>query len=146
MDTPDLRRNHRFQFLDQIVSHAVQEQLLVLDANLAVQAASKTFYTLFQVARSETIGRRLAELGNGQWKITPLLTLLNNLAQDHGEFDNFEMEHDFPALGNRAMLVSARRLLAADDQAGLVLLSIRDITGQRLVEAECSLLVTRYRA
>jgi PAS domain S-box-containing protein len=143
---PDLRLNHRFQFLDQIVSHAVQEQLLVLDANLAVQAASKTFYTLFQVARSETVGRKLAELGNGQWNISALFTLLNNLAQESDEFDNFEIQHDFPALGSRAMQVSGRRLLAADNQAGLILLSIRDITGQRLVEAECSLLVTRYRA
>jgi PAS domain S-box-containing protein len=143
---PDLRSNHRFQFLDQVVSHAVHEQLLVLDANLAVQAASKTFYTLFQVERSETVGRKLVELGNGQWNISALLALLNKLAQDSDEFDNFEIQHDFPALGNRAMLISARRLLSADDQAALILLSIRDITGQRVVEAECSLLVTRYRA
>jgi PAS domain S-box-containing protein len=143
---PDPRSSHRFQFLDQIVSHAVQEQLLVLDANLAVQAASETFYTLFQVARSETIGRKLAELGNGQWNISALLALLSNLAEDSDEFDNFEIQHDFPARGSSAMLVSARRLLTADNEAGLILLSIRDITGQRFVEAECSLLVTRYRA
>jgi PAS domain S-box-containing protein len=142
----DLQFNHRFRFLDQIVSHAVQEQLLVLDANLAVQAASKTFYSLFQVTRNETIGNKLAELGNGQWNISALLALLNNLTQDSDEFDNFEIQHDFPALGKRTMLVSARRLLAADSQAGLILLSIRDISGERLVEAECSLMIMRYRA
>src|ERR1700731_1123334 len=80
MDTPEPSQNQdrqRFQVSD---SPAVREQLfLVLDAGLRVQAASKSFCTVFQVEPGQAAGIELAELGNGQWKIPTLLTRLNEL-------------------------------------------------------------------
>src|ERR1700733_12266157 len=114
MDTSEPSPSQDFLSLEKSLSHAVQEQLLVLDAQLSVQAASKSFYRAFQVAPGQTAGKKLADLGNGQWNIPALVALLNELPKLDGEFDDFEVEHDFPALGCKTMLVSARRLPAGD--------------------------------
>jgi len=134
-----------FLSVEQIISHAVQEQLLVLDCNLVVLAASKSFYTAFQATPGDTVGKKLVDLGNGQWNIPALLTLLNELPKKDGEFDNLLMEHVSPPSVPRTMQASARRLSGADDQRALILLSILDITGQKLVEAQASVLAARYR-
>jgi len=146
MDTLETSRSQSILSLEKSLSHAVREQLLVLDAQLCIQAASESFYTAFQVAPGQTAGEKLADLGNGQWNIPALLTLLNELPKSDGEFDDFEMEHDFPALGRRTMLVSARRLDRDDAHGGMILLSIRDTTGRKRVDAAASELATRYRA
>jgi PAS domain S-box-containing protein len=138
-------QNQALLSLDQLVSHAVREQLLVLDVGLNVLAASKSFYTAFQVRPGETVGRKLGDLGNGQWNIPALLGRLNDLPEMDGEFDDLEMEHDFPALGLRTMLVSARRLSDADAQAAMIVLSILDITEQKRIQAEASVLSALYR-
>jgi PAS domain S-box-containing protein len=130
--------------LDQIVSPAVREQLLLLDVGLNVLAASRSFYAAFQVLPGETVGKKLAHLGNGQWNHLALLALLNELPKD-GEFDELEMEHDFPALGLRTMLVSARRLLGSDAEPVMILLSILDITERKHVAAEADVLSSQYR-
>jgi PAS domain S-box-containing protein len=137
--------NPAFLSVEQITSHAVQEQLLVLDRNLVVLAASKSFYTTFQATPYNTVGKKLFDLGNGQWKIPALLTLLNELPKKDGEFDDLLLEHVTSASGPRTMQASARRLSGDDDQRTLILLSILDITGQKLIEAEATVLAARYR-
>jgi PAS domain S-box-containing protein len=129
----------------ECISHAVREQLLVLDADLCVKAASKSFYTAFKVAPDQTIGKKLMDLGNGQWNVPALLTLLDELPTMDGAFDDFEVEHDFPMLGPRTMQLSARRLSSDDPQSGMILLSMRDTTGQKRIEAEVGELLTRFR-
>jgi PAS domain S-box-containing protein len=138
---PDSELNHP----SECISHAVREQLLVLDADLRVKAASKSFYTAFKVGSGQTLGIKLADLGNGQWNIPALMTLLNELPKLDGEFDDLEVKHDFPSLGRRSMLVSARRLSGDDAQSGMILLSIRDTTGQKRMEEEVGESATRFR-
>jgi PAS domain S-box-containing protein len=128
-----------------IIAHPVPEQLMVLDSHLRVRSVNKSFYAAFHVAPGQALGKELAELGNGQWNIPTLLTRLNELPNADGEFDDLELEHDFPAMGRRRMLVSARRLSCEDVQGGTILLSIRDCTQKRL-EAEVGEILTRLRA
>src|SRR5450755_4684644 len=142
METPVLSPNQDLS-LDENVSHEVRKKLLLLDASLTVQAATASFYSAFQVAPKETIGKKLVELGHGQWNIPALLTLLNK--QPEVEFDDLEMEPDFPALGRKKMLVSTRRLLGGGNQSGMILLSTRDITGQRRSDVEAGDLPARFR-
>jgi PAS domain S-box-containing protein len=127
------------------ISPAVREQLLVLDGDLWVKAASRSFYAAFKVVPEQTLGKKLADLGNGQWNIPALLKLLEELPKLDGEFDDLEMEHDFPQLGLRTMRVSARRLSAEEAQGGMILLSIRDITGEKRIEVEVGELHDRFR-
>jgi PAS domain S-box-containing protein len=135
-----------FLSLDQTVSHAVREHLLVLDGGLSVLAASKSYYTAFQTAPGDTIGKKLTDLGHGQWNMPALLMLLNDLPKTDGEFDDLEIEHDFPALGRRTMLVSARGLPDNGAQSGMILLFIRHGTGQDLTGSEAGELLARFRA
>ena len=142
METPVLSPDQDLS-LDENGSHEVRKKLLLLDASLTVQAATASFYSAFQVAPPETIGKKLVELGHGQWNIPALLTLLNK--QPEVEFDDLEMEPDFPALGRKTMLLSVRRLLGGDNQSGMILLSIRDISGQRRSDVEADDLPARFR-
>jgi PAS domain S-box-containing protein len=129
----------------EFVSHAVREQLLVLDSQFHVKAASKSFYHTFKVSPEETVGRKLCDLGSGQWNIPELLKRLNELPKVDGCFDDFEVERDFPVLGHRTKIISARRLPGKEDQDGMILLSFLDITGQRRIEIEAGALLLRFR-
>jgi PAS domain S-box-containing protein len=115
---------------------AVNEKLLVLDTNLRVINASPAFYKAFKVGSAETIDRKLEELGDGQWNVPALLKQLEELPPTHGEFDGFEVQHDFPGLGPKTMLLSARRLSSESNGAGTILLAIDDVTGHRNTDAE----------
>jgi PAS domain S-box-containing protein len=130
--------------IESNISHAAREQLLLLDAELRVQAASKSFYTAFQVEPGETIGKKLVDLGNGQWNVPRLLTLLNELPKKDGEVHDFEMEYDFPAFGLRTMLVGARSMSGAGDRDATVLI-FHDISYQREEEKNREISEVRYR-
>jgi len=141
-ETPNVRE---VLLLNQSLSHTVREQLLLLDAELSVQAASKSFYAAFRVTAADTIGKKLSDVGDGQWNLPDLLTRLNELPKLNGEMNDFDMEHDFPALGLGTVLLSARRITGDDGQLGMILLSIREGTGQKWMEPEISELLTRFR-
>src|SRR5215216_6621319 len=79
----------------------VREPLLILDATLRVRSANRAFYETFHVSPEETEERLIYELGNGQWDIPDLRTLLEDIVPRSSAFDDFELEHDFPAIGRR---------------------------------------------
>jgi two-component system CheB/CheR fusion protein len=114
------------EYADTIVESA-REPILVLDAGLHVTAANPAFYRAFEVTPEETEGRLIYELGNGQWNIPRLRELLEEIVPRNSRVDDFEMSHDFPHLGQRDMLLNARRI---ELQAGspFILLAIEDVT------------------
>ncbi|MFN0194844.1 MAG: sensor histidine kinase [Aestuariivirga sp.] len=110
----------------------VREALLVLDANLRVVAASRSFYATFQTTPDETRGRMVYDLGAGEWNNAALRELLERIVPEHGVMDGFEVEQDFPRIGRRAMLLNARKVFYEGDSNSTLLLSIEDITERRL--------------
>lgn len=107
----------------------VREPVLLLDADLRVQMASGSFYRHFRVSREETEGRRLFELGNGQWNIHRLRQRLEQVLAHDGEFNDFEVQHDFAHMGPRRMLLNARRLPPIEQRSPVaILLAIEDIS------------------
>ena len=80
------------------------------DKDLRVLAASRSFYLTFKVARTDTQGRPLYALGDGQWDIPRLRLLLENIVPEHGVMDDYEVEHHFPDIGRRTMLLNARKV------------------------------------
>jgi PAS domain-containing protein len=101
-------------FANAIVA-TVREPLVVLDQDLRVIAASRSFYRTFKVDPDETEGRLLYELGNGEWDIPKLRSLLEKILPEHGvtaagEIEAYEVEHDFPDIGQRTMLLNARKV------------------------------------
>src|SRR3984957_20845709 len=96
----------------QNIVDTVREPLLILDATLRVRSANRAFYQTFHVSPGETEGRLIYELGNGQWDIPDLRTLLEEIVPKSSVFDDFELAHTFPIIGRRASLANARRLKA----------------------------------
>src|SRR3954453_20441302 len=118
----------------------VPEPLLVLDQNLCVETANRAFFETFKLTRDETIGRPLYELGNGQWNISELRLLLEAVIPKSTAVIGFEVDNDFPGLGDRNMLVSARRLFHPDNNSMRLLLWIEDVTIRVQREKEKDLL------
>ena len=121
-------------FAESIVD-TMRDPLLVLDAGLHVVSASRAFYDTFRVAHQETLGRRIYELGNGQWDIGALRTLLEDVLPRQTILREFEVEHVFEHLGRRVMLLNARRLRRDGDAQAMILLAIEDVTERREAEA-----------
>jgi len=122
--------------LAQAIVDTVREPLLVLDKDLRVLAASRSFYSTFQVVSSSTQGRHLYELGDGQWDIPRLRLLLERIVPEHGVMDNYEVEHQFPDIGKRTMLLNARKVFYEGNSHTTLLLGIEDVTTRRGLERE----------
>jgi two-component sensor histidine kinase len=129
MNTDDLYRLLRTSHAQaQGVVDTLSDPVLVLDSGLCVQAASLSFYETFGVDRYETIGQGLFELGNGQWDIPELRGLLKQVLPKTTAIINYEVEHDFPTLGRRFMLLTARTLHQSGGGRHSILLTIVDAT------------------
>ncbi|HEY0073656.1 MAG TPA: PAS domain-containing sensor histidine kinase [Abditibacteriaceae bacterium] len=136
-DVTERRRAERL--LAEIETYAqnivgtVREPLLMLDTTLRVRSANRAFYQTFQVSPEETENRLIYELGNGQWDIPALRTLLEDIIPKSSVFNDFELEHTFPAIGRRVMLLNARQLRAGIDTE-LLVLAMEDVTERRHAE------------
>src|ERR1700720_219006 len=117
----------------QNIVDTVREPLLILDTTLRVRSANRAFYQTFQVSLEETENRLIYELGNGQWDIPALRTLLEDVVPKSSVFNDFELEHTFPVIGRRAMLLNARKL-EAGNHAELLVLAMEDVTERRRAE------------
>jgi two-component system, chemotaxis family, CheB/CheR fusion protein len=102
--------------------------LLVLTDKLRVDNANMAFLDTFAVNRTETIGRLVYDLGDGQWNIPELRRLLEDILPSNSAFDDFEVSHDFPHKGRMTMLLNARRLQGSSDRSRRIVLVIADIT------------------
>ncbi len=125
------------QFAENIIN-TVREPLIVLDQDLKVVTASRSFYKFFKVNSDETIGRLIYELGNNQWNIPKLRKLLETILPEKTTFDNYEVEHVFSTIGKRIMLLNARQIKRAFGKEKIILLAIEDITERRIKEKTLS--------
>jgi two-component sensor histidine kinase len=126
--------------LAEAMVDTVRESLLVLDSNLRVMVASRSFYSTFQTTPEETRGRLIYDLGEGEWNNAGLRELLERIVPEHGEMDDFEVEQDFPRIGRRSMLLNARKVFYEGDSNLTLLLTIEDITKRRAVERRLQIL------
>ncbi len=121
------------QYAEAIIE-AVQESLVVLDSELRIRNANHSFYTTFQVTPKATIGNLIYDLGNGQWNIAQLRTLLEKVLSQDTPLSNFEVEHEFPQIGRKTMVLKARQFRSPKGGIPLILLSIQDETERREAE------------
>ncbi len=98
--------------------------------------ANRAFYQTFRTSRAETEGCHIYELGNAQWDIPTLHTLLESVIPHRASVEGFEVEHDFPTIGWRTMLVNARKIFRPGAHDGSILLAIEDVSEQRAAQAE----------
>ncbi|MFA5353450.1 MAG: HAMP domain-containing sensor histidine kinase [Thermodesulfovibrionales bacterium] len=120
----------------QNIIETIREALLVLDADLKVLSANRSFYTIFKVNPEETVGSYIYELGSQQWDIPGLRLLLEKILPQNSQFNDFEVEHDFPSIGHKVMMLNARQIHDEVISKRMILLAIEDITGLRKLERE----------
>jgi PAS domain-containing protein len=135
---------HALAYAENIIA-TLREPFLVLDRNLRVRTANTAFYREFHVSSDETEGRFVYDLGNRQWDIPRLRTLLSEVLTNVDPVEDFEVDHTFPSLGKRNMLLNARRFPPESEEPSLILLAIGDITARRLAEAATKDSEIRYR-
>jgi two-component sensor histidine kinase len=124
---------------DWIGRHAGQgfrDPLLVLDHDLRVIAASRSFYNTFRLARDDVRGLLLYEIDGAQWDVPKLRELLKAISNDQATVEGYEVDREFPAIGRRVMLLNARKVFYEKGTHTTVLLAFEDITGQRTIERQ----------
>jgi len=112
----------------QNIVETIREPLLVLDKDLRVIIANRSFYEKFKVSPSRTENALLYELGNRQWDVPRLRKLLEQILAKKTAIEAYRVRHDFPDIGEKTMLINARRLRRGPRKPGLILLAIEDIT------------------
>jgi two-component sensor histidine kinase len=128
--------SHDASALATAIVDTVREPFVVLDEGLRVVAASRSFYRTFTVNPRDIKGRLVYELGDGEWNTAKLRTLLGKILPECGVMEGCEVEHDFPDIGRRTMLLNARKVFFEEGARSNILLGIQDITSQRFLERE----------
>ncbi|HJX29865.1 MAG TPA: PAS domain S-box protein [Thermoanaerobaculia bacterium] len=136
-------RQDALRYAEDIIA-TLREPFLILDAGLRVHSVNRAFCQTFQVTAEETMGRFVYDLGNRQWDIPALRTLLEEILPDDGSFEGFEVEHAFEEIGKRTMLLNARKVRREAKETELILLGIEDITPRVQAEKARQEIETRY--
>lgn len=114
----------------------VREPLVLLDDKLRVLTANRSFYKIFHVNRRETQHRLVYKLGNGQWNNPKLRYLLTDILPQKSFFQDFEIEHEFPVIGKRVVLLNGRKIIQKNHDEPMILLAIEDITEKKQIERQ----------
>jgi PAS domain S-box-containing protein len=114
----------------------VREGLLVLDSDLTIRFANRSFRDTFAVAPEDALGRKLCELGNREWDIPELRVALETVVSDGKSIEAFEVDRFFPLIGRRVMALNARRVYQPGNKVQQILLAIEDITERVRLERE----------
>jgi PAS domain S-box-containing protein len=128
----------------QAIIDTVREPLLVLDEHLKVLSASRSFYDIFEVSPGETVGHFLYDLGDKQWDIPQLRTLLEDILKNT-KLDDYAVDHIFPTIGHKFMVLNARRIYKENVGTKMILLAIEDVTALRQRDEVLKTSETRYR-
>jgi signal transduction histidine kinase len=116
------------------IVETIRQPLLVLTSDLKVISANRPFYQTFKVHPGETEGKFLYDIGNRQWDIPALRKLLEEMIPKNTDFNDFEVDHEFPVIGRRTMLLNARRIYLEGQGIDRVLLAIEDITEHKAIQ------------
>jgi PAS domain S-box-containing protein len=119
----------------EAIVETVREPLVILDQNLKVLGANKTFYETFRTSPEKTEQRLIWDLGDGQWNIPALREKLETVLPAHATFRDFEVTHEFENVGRKVMLLNAREIFDPNSQVRTILLAIEDVTDRKRTEA-----------
>ncbi len=125
----------KYAYAEAIVE-TVREPLVILDGNLRIKTVNKSFLDTFKRTKEETHGKYLYDLNSGEWDIPELRKLLEDILQQSSVFNNFEVTHNFKKIGQKTMLLNARRIILDENKTELILLAIEDITPRKILEQQ----------
>ncbi len=127
--------NHSRKYSEAIIS-TIRESLIVLDKDMRVKSANSSYYKTFLKTERETEGRLFYELDNSQWDIPDLRKLFERSLQEKPFYESYKIKLRVHAIGERTMLLNARKILKEENNEQLILLAIEDITERSILEAK----------
>jgi two-component system CheB/CheR fusion protein len=131
-DTDAVRRSlegmRRARDYANAIVETVREPLVVLDSDFRVVTANRSFYAVFQVSPEEVEKKRIFDLAGGGWNIPELRKLLEQIRLEKSHFKDFKLSHVFPKIGQRTLLLNARRLQQENKRKEMILLAMEDLT------------------
>lgn len=127
------------------ILETAREPLLVLNGKLEVIYANKSFYDIFKIKEEETIGKKIYDIGNREWDIPELKKLLEDILPKNTHFDNYEVKKEFKNVGEKIMVLNARRLLKEGEKTNFILLAMEDITKRKQAEEKLKESEEKYR-
>ncbi len=133
------------EYAENIVE-TVREPLVVLNSDLKILTANQSFYDTFKVTPEETIGNFIYDLGNRQWDIPKLRVLFEEILPHDTVFNGYEVEHDFPGIGRKIILLNARQIFRKNIGSHIILLAMEDITERKLAEERISEVIRQQQA
>ena len=122
--------------LTRAIVNTIHEPFLVLDSDLRIIVASRSFYTKFKVTKEETQGELFYRIGNDQYNIPALRHFLSTIIPEHTTLKEYKLSHDFSSIGPRTLLISAHEVVYENSQRQHILLTMGDVTGQEILEEE----------
>jgi two-component system CheB/CheR fusion protein len=128
-------------YAESIVT-TIREPLIILNGNLQVKSANKSFYTNFKTTAEETEGKMVFELGNNQWNIPKLRKILEKILPEKLSIVDFEVSHEFPVIGFRTMLLNATQIFQNSNEEKSILLAFEDITEKKRINTNLKLFST----
>jgi PAS domain S-box-containing protein len=123
------------EYAENIVE-TVHKPLVVLDSDLRILTANHSFYDTFKVTPEETIGNFIYDLGNRQWNIPKLRVLFKEILPHETVFNGYEVDHVFPGIGRKNILLNARQIFRKNIGSHIILLAMEDNTARKQIEAE----------
>lgn len=120
--------------LSDAIIGTLSEPIVILDSNLCVVVGNKSFYEKFEADYETIKGKKFAELGNGQWNIPALTSLLEQVIPEKTKVEGYEVIHTFEKIGKRVMILNARTLLNSNTED--IFISVADITEERKTEQD----------
>lgn len=114
------------------IIESVRDSFLLLNEDLQVIFANKSFYSTFKVTLEDTLGKKVYEIGNRQWDIPDLRVLIEETLSKEQEFHDYQVVHNFPTIGVKTMLLNGVRV---KQDLNLTLLVISDITDREKAHA-----------
>jgi two-component sensor histidine kinase len=122
------------QSLALAVIESSKAPLVLLDGDLKVIAASASFHRAFQIDAATAIGQPLFKLGDGEWNVPQLRSLLKATLLGRAEIEAYEMDLERPARDKRRLVLNAQRLDYGDAEGVRLLLTVSDVTEARAAE------------
>lgn len=123
----DMKLNNSLNYTQNIVD-TIREALVILDNDLKIVSANHSFYNMFKLLPIAVEGKHIYKISNNSWDIPPLRKLLEEIIPNNNFFDNFEVEHDFPFVGEKRLLLNARTIIQKETETKQILLAIEDKT------------------
>ena len=127
------------------IFNTVRDAILILDENMKVLSANRSFFSIFKVDSANTIGALLYDLGNGQWNIPSLRMLLEDILPKNDTVDDYEIKHNFESIEHKTMLLKACKIVAKKNEPPIILLAIEDISERKRLEGLLTESEERFR-